>query len=253
MPEKEGSGTCTLQNRKLLLQWLSHVVVDDSDSVDTAMARLLEQAARDASDPITVIELYETAREQGVATPAHCGPMLTVMAQHESMKQPEHLHIVMGVLRELWDAGGSPGWEAYIALLHACRNAGCPADAVRVLSAMREEGLDMTGVPFKHLVAMSARLGDIESAFKVTDVLEESGYLQEFHIHGYNSIISALGKKGRMEEALEVYEGLRAKGITRVILILTLTLSLTLILTLILILTLTVRPLAASWDLQCAP
>ena len=89
-----------------------------------------------------------------------------------------------------------------------------PLHAVNIVAEMEKEGLELTGVPFKHLICMCAGKGrNIEAADRLLSVLEASGLLMPFHVHAYNSLISAHGKSSRFNEAIQCYVRLLAHGL----------------------------------------
>jgi len=190
------------------------MVMDGSVDADTAMAKLLHQVAMEASDPREGLELYRTAHEAGVAGPAQAHELLQQVATDPLLGSREVLELVMGVVGDMWEAGLSPGKGFYVKALHACREAVEPLHAVKIVSAMEREGLELTGVPFKHLICMCAgKGGNIDAAHSLMSVLESSSLLMPFHVHAYNSLISAHGKGSRFNEAIQCYVSLIANGL----------------------------------------
>ena len=167
-------------------------------------------AAAAAGQPAAALALYDAARAAGHApSPATFNALSTACARSGSI----HLAGRAASLpEEMASCGASPDVVTYASLIALARRLGDAAAARRWFGDLLEAGLRPDAVALNTLVDAVGKAGDWWGAVRLLRSMEEAHGLAP-DAYTYTAAVAACCRGGALEEALELFDEMGAKGL----------------------------------------
>merc|ERR1719390_165255 len=124
-------------------------------------------------------------------------------------RQVERLFAVYAEMRE---RGIVVNTVTYNTLLDACARSGCMDRAPALMAEMRAAGVAPDRITYSALVKGHCFSGDVDAAFAVLAEMQDTDSLVPDEML-YNSLLDGCAKEHRLQEALDLFATMRARGV----------------------------------------
>jgi len=119
---------------------------------------------------------------------------------------------LFAVYDEMRSAGISCNSVTYNTMIDACARCGCMDKAFELLADMRAAGISPDKITYSTLVKGHCFSGNIDAAFAVLQEMQDTDSLVPDEML-YNSLLDGCAKEHRLQEALDLFATMRARGV----------------------------------------